>query len=216
MIEKNKKLEEYILKHTGSEDEVLKELNRKTNLETFNPRMMCSVLQGKVLQMLSNMISANYILEVGTFTGYSAICLARGLKKGGKLYTIEINEELAEFSQRFFHKANLQNEIVLKIGDALKIIPQFTINFDLVFLDANKDRYLEYYKAVFDKVNIGGYIIADNVLWDGKVIDENLAKIDSCTKGILEFNKYVHNDKRVENVIFPIRDGLMVLRKIGN
>ena len=214
MFESNKKLEEYITKYTENEDDILKELNRKTFLETFNPRMICSPLQGKILQMLSNMISPKYILEIGTFTGYSAICLARGLKKDGKLFTIEINDELTKYSQNFFEKAKLQNNIVQKVGDALEIIPKIDKNFDLVFIDADKERYLDYYKMIFDKVNIGGFIIADNVLWEGKVVEENLPKNDFCTRVILELNSFVNEDDRVENVIFPIRDGLMVLRKI--
>ncbi len=212
MLISNNKLQKYILNHTENESKILKELNRQTHLKTLNPRMLSGHLQGKILQMLSKMIQPKHILEIGTFTGYSAISLAQGLKKNGKLYTIEINEELVDFTKSYFKKANLNEKIEFHIGDALKIIPKINVKFDLVFIDAEQQQYLNYYNLIFNKVKSGGFIIADNALWDGKVVKKT-EEDDLYTKGILEFNKFVNNDTRVENVLFPVRDGLMVLRK---
>ena len=208
----SQELEQYISKHIEPEDEVLKELTRQTHLKVLLPRMLSGHLQGKMLKMLVKMIKPKNILELGTYTGYSAICLANGLPEDGHLHTIEINDELENFIQTYFQKANIQDKITLHIGDALDIIPKFDIKFDLIFIDADKRKYLDYYHALFDLLNPGGFIIADNILWSGKVVEELKAN-DRYTKGILEFNNFVQNDDRVENVIFPIRDGLMVLRK---
>ncbi|MCK4663829.1 MAG: O-methyltransferase [Bacteroidales bacterium] len=208
----NKELEKYILEHIEPEGEILKELNRKTYLKFLNPRMLSGHLQGKVLKMLSKMICPENILEIGTYTGYSAICLVQGLKTKGKLHTIEINDELEDFIKSYFKKAKVSEKIILHIGDALKIIPSIDKLFDMVFIDGYKEQYLDYYNCVFEKVKKGGFIIADNVLWDGKVI-EKVNDNDVQTKGILAFNDFVHNDNRVENVIFPIRDGFMILKK---
>ena len=158
------------------------------------------------------MIKPTNILEIGTFTGYSAICLAKGLRTNGKLFTIDINDEIADFTKSFLNKSIFKDKIVFHVGDAINIIPEIDENFDLVFIDADKREYLDYYKLIFDKVNKGGFIIADNVLWDGKVV-EKVDKNDKQTQGLLEFNDFVHNDSRVENVMFPIRDGLMIMRK---
>ncbi len=207
-----KDIDKYILEHIDPEDEVLKELNRETHLKVLGARMLSGHLQGKVLTMISKMIQPKNILEVGTFTGYSAICLAKGLKEGGKLITIEIDDELENFAKKYFVKAGLQNKIEQRIGKALEIIPALNITFDLVFLDADKREYVDYYNSVFEKVNSGGYIIADNTLWSGKVL-EKPAHEDFQTKGIIEFNKFVANDKRVEKVILPLRDGMTILRK---
>lgn len=207
-------LEKYILDHTHPESDLLKELNRQTHLKEYHPEMLSGHMQGKVLEMLSRMIRPRNILEIGTYTGYSAICLAQGLQEGGKLHTIEINDEQKDFIMSYFEKAGMMDKIELHIGNALEIIPTLNEKFELVFIDADKKEYLDYYLAVIDKVNPGGYIIADNVFWGGKVIKDP-AENDEYTKGIMEFNDYVHNDPEVENVILPIRDGLMVLRKRG-
>ncbi len=206
------KIEEYILAHTQREDDILKELDRQTNLKILRPRMLSGHLQGEILKMISYMIKPQNILEIGTFTGYSAICLAKGLGEDGKLFTIDINDEIADFAKSFFDKVSMKDKIFFYIGDALKIIPKIDENFDLVFIDADKREYLDYYNLIFDKVNKGGFIIADNVLWDGKVV-EKVNKNDKQTLGLLKFNDFIQNDDRVENVMFPIRDGLMVIRK---
>ncbi|MBE9467933.1 MAG: O-methyltransferase [Bacteroidetes bacterium] len=211
-MEFNNKIEEYILAHTEAEDELLKELDRKTNLKILRPRMLSGHLQGEILKMISYMINPENILEIGTFTGYSAICLAKGLDKKGKLFTIDKNDEIADFTKSFFDKSCLKDKIVFYVGDAIKIIPKIEEQFDLVFIDADKREYLDYYNLIFDKVNKGGFIIADNVLWDGKVI-KKVDSNDKQTLGLIAFNDFVQNDNRVENVMFPIRDGLIIIRK---
>lgn len=213
MTELDPDLEQYILEHIDPEDDLLYELNRLTNLKVMHPRMLSGHLQGKILRMISMMIRPQSILEVGTYTGYSAICLAQGLADGGHLHTIEVNDELVEIPRLYFEKCGLLDRITLHIGDAKDIIPQIPGNFDLVFLDAEKSEYLEYYHAIFAKVKPGGFILADNILWSGKVLMEEQSN-DYFTKGIKEFNNYIVEDKRVEKVILPIRDGLMILRKL--
>jgi len=208
----NKELEKYILNHIEPEDEILRELDRETHLSVLGSRMISGHLQGVVLTLLSKMIQPERILEIGTFTGYSAICLARGLKPGGKLITLEIDDELEAIARKYFLKAGLQNQIEQKIGPALEIIPTLEGLFDLVFIDAHKPEYPAYYKLVFDKVKTGGYIIADNTLWSGKVTGVP-ASDDFQTQGIQTFNDLVKNDPRVEKVILPLRDGMTVIRK---
>lgn len=205
-------IEEYILNHSDSEDPVLAELNRETNLKILRPRMLSGHLQGKILEMLSKMIRPEKILELGTYTGYSAICLAKGLQENGKLYTIEINDELEDIITKYIDKANLTEKIKLHFGDARTIIPEINEQFDLVFIDADKREYLEYYNLVFDFVRPGGFILADNVLWSGKVIELEEPD-DEYTKGIFDFNKFLKSDDRVEKVILPLRDGLTLIRK---
>lgn len=207
------RLEQYILSIIEPEDDVLQELNRYTHLKILHPRMLSGHLQGQILQMLCFMIKPGKILEIGTYTGYSAICLAKGLNEGGILHTIEINDELGDISTKFITKSGLKDKIQLHIGDAKVIIPTLIDSFDLVFLDGEKSEYLNYYQLVFDKVNTGGYIFADNVLWSGKVVEEERTN-DYFTKGIKEFNEFIKTDKRVEKLILPIRDGLMILRKL--
>ncbi len=211
-MQTDKSLQKYIEQHTQAEDEVLTELSRQTHLKVLRPRMLSEHVQGKILTMLSLMIKPMYILELGTYTGYSAICLAKGLLPEGILHTIDINDELEGFAAPFIEKAGFKEQIICHFGDALKIVPTFDLSFDLVFIDADKREYLAYYQLVFDKVKSGGFIIADNIFWDGNILNSP-EKQDEYTRGILEFNTFVHNDIRVENVIFPIRDGLMVLRK---
>jgi predicted O-methyltransferase YrrM len=211
-MNKQKDLEKYILTHIDPEDAVLKELDRETHLNMVGARMISGHLQGQVLTMLSKMIHPKFILEIGTFTGYSAICLAKGLQENGKLITIEIDDELESFAKKYFEKAGIQNKIDQRIGAALEIIPTLKETFDLVFIDAHKPEYPAYYKAVFDKVKSGGYIITDNTLWSGKVL-ETPAEDDFQTRGIIEFNSMIKNDERVEKVILPLRDGMTVIRK---
>jgi len=205
-------LEKYVLEHTEKEDEILKELNRQTHLNQLNSRMISGHLQGKLLEMFSKMIKPKRILEIGTFTAYSAICMAKALEKDGKLHTIEVNDELEDFIKTYIKKSNLEDKIILHIGDANKILPNLNEIFDLIFIDAEKTEYLNYYKLIFDKLRKGGFIIADNVLWNGKVINKINNK-DKKTQAIAEFNNFVHNDKRVMNLILPFRDGLMILQK---
>lgn len=209
---KQKEIDKYILNHIEPEDEILRELDRETNLNVIGARMISGHLQGQVLTMLSKMIRPKTILEVGTFTGYSAICLAKGLQEGGKLITIELDDELENIAKKYFIKAGIQHLIDQRIGAALDIIPTLSEMFDLVFIDAHKPEYPAYYEAVFDKVNSGGIIIADNTLWSGKVL-ETLADDDFHTLGIIQFNEMVKNDNRVEKVILPLRDGMTIIRK---
>lgn len=205
-------IEEYILNHSDEEDSVLSELNRETNLKILRPRMLSGHLQGKVLEMISKMINPEKILELGTYTGYSAICLAKGLKEQGILHSIEINDELEDFILKYIKKADLADKIKLHFGDARNIIPEINEQFDLVFIDADKREYIEYYNIVFDFVKPGGFILADNVLWSGKVINTETPD-DEHTQGIVEFNELIKNDSRIEKVILPLRDGLTVIRK---
>lgn len=206
------KIEDYSLAHSESESAILKKINRDTHANVLMPRMLSGHLQGNLLSMLSHMIKPTQILEIGTFTGYSAVCMAKGLQANGTLHTIDVNEELEDRVRAFFDEAGLSDKIKFYIGNALKIIPTLTETFDLVFIDADKKNYSAYYDLVFDKVKNGGYIIADNVLWSGKVLDEP-AKMDADTKLIDAFNKKVHADERVEHMLLPVRDGLMIARK---
>ena len=208
----DQKLDDYVCAHTENEPEVLNELNRKTHLTVLRSRMLSGHFQGRLLSMLSHMIKPERILEIGTYTGYSAICLAEGLTENGKLTTIDINEELEDIAREFIQKANLENKIEYIIGDAMQIVPQLDEQFDLVFIDADKKNYCNYYHLVFDKVKPGGYILADNVLWSGKVVEDYEA-LDSETKIIMDYNKMVHEDPRVQEILLPIRDGLMLARK---
>jgi len=206
------KIENYSEEHSSNHSAVLNELYRETHLKVMHPRMLSGQQQGRFLSMLSHMIRPKAILEIGTYTGYSAICLAEGLPEDGKIHTIELDLELEQIASKYFKKAGLQNQIVQYFGNALKIIPQVNILFDLVFIDADKNNYSNYYRLIFDKVRSGGYILVDNVLWSGKVI-EPLKKGDKDTPGIIEFNTLVQQDERVENVLLPLRDGLMLIRK---
>lgn len=211
-MNKQKELDRYILDHIEPQDQVLRDLYRETYLKVAGARMISGHLQGLVLTMLSKMIQPERILEVGTFTGYSAICLARGLKDGGKLITIEMDDELEPLAGKYIIKAGLDGKITRLIGFAMEILPSLNETFDLVFLDADKREYPGYYALVFDKVRSGGYIFADNTLWNGKVT-EPLVPGDEQTFGIRTFNTLVKNDSRVEKVILPLRDGLTIIRK---
>ncbi len=208
----DEKIENYALAHSQAESDVLKKLNRETYAKVIAPRMLSGHLQGNLLSMLSKMISPQQILEIGTYTGYSGICLAQGLKENGKLHTIDINDELEKMVRSYIAEAGLTDKIELYLGNALTIIPTINETFDFVFIDADKKNYSAYYDLVFDKVSSGGYIIADNVLWSGKVLgDETI--MDPDTKAIHDYNKKIHNDSRVEHMLLPVRDGLMIARK---
>ena len=206
-------LEQYILNHISPEENYLRELDRETNIKVLRSRMLSGHLQGQLLQMISSMIRPHCILEIGTFTGYSALCLAKGLIDGGKLHTIEIDDELESIAQKYFKQSGMADRIVQHIGDACHIIPSIQQSFDLVFIDADKRDYCDYYRLVFDKVPVGGFILADNILWNGKVIDPEAAE-EEQTRGILQFNDMVQNDPRVRNVILPVRDGIMLVQKV--
>ncbi len=205
-------LDKYILDHSTSEDPVLEDLYRQTYIKFVNPNMISGHLQGRLLQMISEMINPSRILEIGTFTGYSAICLARGLKTGGVLLTVDINDELKEFVQSYFIKAGVASKIKLLTGRFQDVVKDIKEEFDLVFIDADKREYTEYYKLIIGKVKPGGFILADNVLWGGQVLDKNT--IDPQAKGIIEFNEMIRKQKNIENLILPLRDGLMLIRKL--
>ena len=205
-------IEKYSEMHTSAESEWLCNLNRETHQKILKPRMLSGHMQGRILSMFSQMIKPERILEIGTYTGYSALCLAEGLTENGKLITIDINEELQEFVQKHIDASPYKNKIQQHIGNALEIIPTLNEQFDIVFIDADKENYLPYFNLVFDKVKSGGYIIADNVLWSGKVVDSVKAN-DTDTKKLLEFNNYIQNHEGAENVLLPVRDGLMICRK---
>lgn len=205
-------IEKYALAHSQPESSVLMQLNRETHAKVMQPRMLSGHMQGNFLALISKMIQPDRILEIGTYTGYSAICLAQGLRSSGKLYTIDVNEELEGMVKKYIKEADLDQKIEVLIGDAMKIIPSLNDQFDIVFIDADKKNYANYYDLVFDKVRSGGYIIADNVLWSGKVLDLQKNK-DSDTLLIDAFNKKVHGDERVEHMLLPLRDGLMIVRK---
>jgi caffeoyl-CoA O-methyltransferase len=204
-------LQRYAELHTTSETELLRKINRDTHAHILKARMLSGQLQGRVLSMISCMLKPRVILEIGTYTGYSAICLAEGLQEGGKLITIDVNEELEDRVRKYFSDAKLSDKIDYRIGLASKVIPQLEERFDLVFIDADKENYSHYFDLVIDRVNLNGIILADNVLWSGKVLNE---KPDKDTRAILDFNAKVQTDDRVENVLLPIRDGIMMMRKI--
>lgn len=215
-MEIKSELNQYIEDHSSNEDPILYELNRESHLKMFHPRMVSGKLQGQILESFSRMIQPLKILELGTYTGYSAICLSKGLKKGGKLTTIELDDEVLTIAQKYFRKSKLDENIDVIVGDASVIIDDLKDIYDLVFIDADKGQYLDYYQKILPKVRIGGYIIADNVLWDGKVVLKELKSNDRFTQGIKAFNNFVLNDKRVDNYIMPIRDGMMIIRKIAD
>lgn len=208
------KLDQYVCEHTSEEDDLLKKIYRETHLEVMKPRMLSGHFQGRLLSMFSKMIRPQRILEIGTYTGYSALCLAEGLTKDGKLFTIDINDELENRVRNYFNSSANSHKINFLVGDALTILPSIKENWDIVFIDADKLNYVNYYKSVFDSVNIGGYIIADNVLWSGKVVDTT--KQDRETTLLRTYNKLIHEDTRVEELLLPVRDGLMIARKISD
>jgi len=215
MLEKDKIIEKYIQEHTSAEDELLHEIYRKTNLSVIQTRMISGHIQGKILEFFSKMIRPKNILEIGTFTGYSAICLAKGLQDNGELHSIDINDEILEIAKNMIAKSLYANKIHLHLGDAKNVIPTLKKQFDIVFIDGDKRDYINNYNLVFDLIPVGGFIFADNVLWDRKVV-EPVKSNDKQTLAIIEFNDFVQNDSRVENVLFPVRDGMMIIRKLSN
>jgi len=211
-MQNNDGIEEYILSHIDDESDILKQLDRDAHVNLLRPRMLSGHLQGKILKMFCRLVQPEYILEIGTYTGYSALCLAEGAADNAEIHTIEINDELEDFILKHLHKSKLKDKIHLHIGDAQEIIPKLDCIFDMVFIDANKRHYIEYYNLIFDKVRQGGLIIVDNTLWDGKVLDV-AHSADKQTIGIQQFNDMVAEDVRVEKVILPIRDGLTLIWK---
>ncbi|PWA06513.1 O-methyltransferase [Flavobacterium psychrotolerans] len=204
-------LEDYIEQHSQDEPELLAELNKETYQKILLPRMLSGHFQGRVLSMLSKLIRPINILEIGTYTGYSALCLCEGMQENGILHTIDIKEELIDFQKKYFDKSPWKNQIVQHLGEAIVIIPTLEQKFDLVFIDADKENYLNYFELILPKMNKGGIILSDNVLWSGKVL-EPLQPNDFSTKTLMEYNELLKSDPRVETVLFPIRDGLTVSR----
>ena len=208
----NNKIEDYIRKNSSKEPKILKDLNKETYLKVLNPRMLSGHLQGRFLSIITKLIKPKKILEIGTYTGYSAICMAEGLIENGIIHTIDINEELVSIQNKYFAKSKCNNSIIQHVGDARNIIKSINEKFDLVFLDADKENYIEYYELVIEKVKKGGLIIADNVLWTGKVVEPE-KDYDELTQYLIDFNKMINEDDRVENIILPLRDGLNVILK---
>ena len=209
----SKEIEGYIENHSSKENDLLSELNRETWAKVLMPRMLSGHVQGRVLSLLSNLTNPTNIIEIGTYTGYSALCLAEGIKSNGELHTIEINEEHAAIAKRFFEKSKFSKIIKQHIGEAENVINKIDKNFQLAFIDADKENYSKYFDLLIDKIDINGIIIADNVLWSGKVINKEK---DHETQELDYYNKKVNNDSRVENILLSVRDGLMVCRKISN
>ncbi|MDD4727597.1 MAG: class I SAM-dependent methyltransferase [Dysgonamonadaceae bacterium] len=207
------KIEDYILSHIDSEPDLLKRMTREAHIKLLRPRMLSGNIQGRFLKILTSLLKPENILEIGTFTGYSALCLAEGAPENSKIVTIEIDDEMESFINKYLLQSEYGHKVDLRIGDALKLIPQYNNNyFDLIFIDANKRDFVAYYDIIFDKMKNGGIIIVDNTFWNGKVIDEEF-KNDEQTKGVLQFNKHIQEDPRIEKVILPIRDGLTIIRK---
>ena len=204
-------LDDYVTKHSQDEPELLAQLNRETHLKILQPRMLSGHFQGRVLSMLSKIIHPTNILEIGTYTGYATLCLAEGLAENGTIDTIDVNEELVDFQRKYFDRSQWDNQIFQHLGPALDIIPTLGKNYDLVFIDADKDNYINYFHAIVPIMNKGGIILSDNVLWSGKVVEEVKAN-DRTTKLLMEYNQLLKNDPRVETVLLPIRDGLTVSR----
>lgn len=204
-------IDEYIVEHSQKEPELLSKLNRETNQKVMQPRMLSGHYQGRVLSLLSKIKMPKSILEIGTYTGYSALCLAEGLTDGGMLHTIDVNEELYDFQKKYFERSEYAGQIKQYLGDATEIIPGIDSNFDLVFIDADKPNYPRYFELIIEKMNPGGVILSDNVLWSGKVV-EKVKEDDESTQALLKYNKMIAEDPRVETVILPIRDGLTLTR----
>ena len=209
----DKKILEYVQDKSSEESKILNDLSRETHLKVLNPRMLSGHYQGRLLSLISKLIKPKSILEIGTYTGYSTLCLLEGLEKKGLIHTIDHNDELLNIQNKFFERAKVSNRIKQYTGDAKEIIKNLKVKFDLIFIDADKENYPLYYDLVFDKLKSGGIIIADNILWSGKIL-EKVEKDDYATQSIINFNNKIKNDKRVEKIILPIRDGLSLIRKI--
>ena len=209
----SQELDDYAVAHSSQEPELLKKLTRETYQKILQPRMLSGHYQGRILSMISKLANPKTILEIGTYTGYSALCLAEGLQQDGTLHTIDVNEELTDFQRKYFDASSYSKNIQQHLGSAIDIIPQLQGNFDLVFIDADKPNYPAYYDLIIDRINPGGLILSDNDLWSGKVL-EPLNPKDTSTKALLAYNTLLKNDTRIETVMLPIRDGLTVSRKI--
>ena len=207
------KVDEYVIAHSEDEPELLKELNRETHQKILHPVMLSGAYQGRVLSMISKLIRPNRVLEIGTYTGYATLCLAEGLTQSGEIHTIDNNEELFDFQRKYFDRSVYGLQIIQHLGNAMDILPNLDLKFDLVFIDADKTNYINYFNLVIDQLNSGGVILSDNVLWYGKVV-EPIQEKDKSTKILTEYNTVLKNDKRVETVILPIRDGLTISRKL--
>ena len=207
-------LDDYVVTHSQDEPILLQQLNRETYQKILQPRMLSGHYQGRLLSMLSKLIRPQSILEIGTYTGYSALCLAEGMQKEGEIHTIDINEELFDFQRKYFDKSGYGTQIHQYLGNALDIIPQLNKSFDLVFIDADKNNYSNYFHCIIDKLNVGGILLSDNVLWSGKVLDTEFKKEDTSTPALIAYNKLLKDDKRVETLVLPIRDGLTISRKL--
>jgi predicted O-methyltransferase YrrM len=207
-------IDDYSGAHSSAEEELLFRLNRETNIKVLQPRMLSGHLQGRILSMISHMVRPDFILEIGTYTGYSALCLAEGLNEGGKLVTIEIDPEVVEFADKFFQESKYSTQIHQEVGDAVEIIDNIDDEIDLVFIDADKGNYITYLEKIYPKLKMGGFIIADNVLWSGKVAYPASEK-DRDTQILQKFNSIIQEDSRYENVLMPVRDGLMIARKVS-
>lgn len=207
------KIFNYSLSKSSKEPKILNDLNRETHLKILNPRMLSGHYQGRILSLVSKIIKPKTVLEIGTYTGYSTICLSEGLDKNGSIHTIDHNEELLVIQNKYFKKAGISEKVKQYTGDATKIIKKLNLDFDLVFIDADKENYPLYFDSIIEKVKPGGVIVADNILWSGKIL-EKVEEEDYATKSIIEFNDKVNNDDRVETIILPIRDGLSLIRKI--
>lgn len=206
-------LDRYIVTHSENEPELLQQLTRETYQKILQPRMLSGHYQGRVLSMISKLINPKYILEIGTYTGYSALCLAEGLQADGELHTIDSNEELFDFQRKYFDKSAYGKHIQQHLGNALEIIPQLDKRFDLAFIDADKENYTQYFELIINKLNSGGIILSDNVLWSGKILDTTFKKEDKSTPALLEYNMLLKEDPRIETVVLPVRDGLTISRK---
>lgn len=204
-------LDNYVVAHSQQEPQILQELSKETWQKVLNPRMLSGAFQGRVLSMISKLTQPKNILEIGTYTGYSALCLAEGMAKDGSIDTIDKNEELEDLQSRYFEKSGYRNQIHQYVGNAIEIIPTLNKKYDLVFIDADKSNYPNYFYLIIDKMNPGGVILSDNVLWSGKVVQELNPK-DIDTKALLEYNQLLNTDSRVETVLLPIRDGLTISR----
>lgn len=209
----SEELDTYVTNHSEDEPELLQQLTRETYQKILQPRMLSGHYQGRVLSMISKLVNPKNILEIGTYTGYSALCLAEGLQKKGELHTIDSNEELVDFQRKYFDKSEFGNQIHQHLGNALDIIPKLDNSYDLVFIDADKENYSAYFKLIIDRLNPGGIILSDNVLWSGKILNTSFKKDDTATPALIAYNKLLKDDPRVETVLLPIRDGLTISRK---
>jgi predicted O-methyltransferase YrrM len=210
----SEELDDYVVAHSEDEPKLLQALTRETYQKILQPRMLSGHYQGRVLSMISKLVNPKYILEIGTYTGYSALCVAEGMQADGELHTNDINEELFDFQRKYFDQSEYGNQIHQHLGNAIDIIPELNMNFDLVFMDADKENYINYFDSIIDRLNPGGIILSDNVLWSGKILNTTFKKEDKATPTLIAYNKLLKEDPRIETVLLPIRDGLTISRKL--